>query len=335
MPRAPRIEYAGAVYHVLCRGDRRERIIRGDEDARLFLRTLGETCDRTGWRVHAYVLLPNHYHLLLETPDANLVAGMRWLQSTYTLRFNARHRECGHLFQGRYKALVVDGEEPVYFRLLSDYIHLNPARARLLDRERPKLGSYPWSSYAAYVGRTERPAWLSVDRVLNGQGWDDDRAGRRGYAAYLADRVAECLDEHRGLTKEWKAVRRGWYLGDGAFRQRILDLLSGVVDTKQRSSYAGEGMRAHDEQAAERLLEHGLRAVRWTSEDLQRARPSDVRKQGLVWLLRTSTTVGCGWITEHVQMGHPANTNRAVRAYASPASAAIRLLKINLLNCKD
>jgi hypothetical protein len=281
--------------------------------------------------VHAYVLMPNHYHLLLETPAANLVAGMRWLQSTYTLRFNAHHRECGHLFQGRYKALVVDGAEPEYLRVVSDYIHLNPARARLLDPERPTLAGYPWSSYGAYVGRTERPVWLRVERVLESHGWAADHAGQRGYATYLAGRVAECLAAHPRQPRELTAVRRGWCLGDGAFRQQLLDRLAGVVAAKQRASYAGASMQAHDEQAAERLLAKALRIVPWTPEELQRARPSDARKQGLVWLLRTSTTVGCGWITAHLRMGHPSNISRAMHAYVAPATSASRSLKRKLL----
>ena len=109
MPRKPRVEFAGAVYHVMCRGDRQEEIFWEDGDRECFLDTLWESCDRTGWQIHAYVLMGNHYHLLLETPEANLVAGMRWFQGTYTARFNARHRVCGHLFQGRYKALPETG----------------------------------------------------------------------------------------------------------------------------------------------------------------------------------------------------------------------------------
>ena len=103
----------------------------------------------------------NHYHLLLETPHANLVDGMRWLQGTYTRRFNIRHREWGHLFQGRYKALLVDtaGE---YFLTVSNYIHLNPARAKCFDLERGKLSDYPWSSFRLYLD----PEWLAVDRTL-------------------------------------------------------------------------------------------------------------------------------------------------------------------------
>jgi REP element-mobilizing transposase RayT len=97
MARKARVEYVGAVYHVLDRGDRREAIFQDDGDRRRFLETLGEACGRTGWRVHAYVLMSNHYHLMIETPQANLVAGMRWFQTTWTMRFNARHRLSGHL----------------------------------------------------------------------------------------------------------------------------------------------------------------------------------------------------------------------------------------------
>ena len=132
MARRARIEFSGAIYHVLDRGDRREAIFRTEEDRKLFLDTLGEACRRTGWRVHAYVLMSNHYHLLLETPQPNLISGMHWFQSTYTVRFNRRHRLSGHLFQGRYKAVIVDPEEGSYFVTLSDYIHLNPVRAGLV-----------------------------------------------------------------------------------------------------------------------------------------------------------------------------------------------------------
>src|SRR6059058_422292 len=132
MARALRIEYPGAVYHVVARGNQGQAIFQDDGDRRSFLKTLGEACEKTGWVVHAYVLMSNHYHLLLETPEANLVAGMKWLQGTYTQRNNSRHELRGHLFQGRYKAIVVDGEEESYFQVVSTYIHLNPARAKLI-----------------------------------------------------------------------------------------------------------------------------------------------------------------------------------------------------------
>src|SRR5437867_3460666 len=107
MARPFRLEYPGAIYHLMARGNHGQQIFRGDADRRSLLETLGEACQKTGWRVHAYVLMSNHYHLLLETPEANLVSGMKWLQGTYTQRYNSRHKVRGHLFQGRYKAVVV------------------------------------------------------------------------------------------------------------------------------------------------------------------------------------------------------------------------------------
>ena len=109
MPRKLRVEYPGAIYHVMNRGDRRQAIFRDDRDRERFLATLAEACAKTGWEVHAYCLMPNHFHLVVETPRANLVAGMRWLLGVYTKRFNIRHKFCGHLFAGRYEALTVDG----------------------------------------------------------------------------------------------------------------------------------------------------------------------------------------------------------------------------------
>ena len=167
MPRKPRIEYAGACYHVLSRGDRQEPIFFDDADRRRFLETLTEICERTGWILHAYVLMGNHYHWLLETPEPNLVSGMKWFQGTYTQRFNLRHRLVGHLFQGRYKAIPVEAESPQYFQQLWVYIHLNPVRAGVLDPRRRKLESYGWSSHAEFVTAPRlRPAWLCSERVF-------------------------------------------------------------------------------------------------------------------------------------------------------------------------
>ena len=109
MPRKLRVEYEGAIYHVMNRGDRREPIFLDEEDRQSFLQTLGEACAKTDWQVHAYCLMSNHFHLVVESPRANLVAGMRWFLGTYTSRFNRRHKLSGHLFSGRYKSLIVDG----------------------------------------------------------------------------------------------------------------------------------------------------------------------------------------------------------------------------------
>ena len=142
VPRKPRVEYPGAIYHVMSRGNGRQPIFRGDVDRLDFVKTLAEACEKSGIQAHAYCLMANHFHLVVETPNANLVAGMKWFLSAYTLRYNHRNRLFGHVFSGRYKALVVDGSGDGYLRTVCDYVHLNPVRARLLGPEQ-RLREYP------------------------------------------------------------------------------------------------------------------------------------------------------------------------------------------------
>jgi REP element-mobilizing transposase RayT len=192
--RKGRVEFAGAVYHLLDRGDRREAIFRDQTDHRGFLNTLGEACERTGWRVHAFVLMSNHYHLLVETPQANLIAGMRWFQTTWTARFNRRHGLCGHLFQGRYKAVVVDPDQRDYFAHLSDYIHLNPVRAGIVSLEQ-RLFDYRWSSYPLYAAKERAGERLSRRKEV-------DAGMQRSHDEQEATGMLCASVEHYGMTKE-------------------------------------------------------------------------------------------------------------------------------------
>ena len=330
MPRKPRVEYEGAVYHVMCRGDRQESIFRDGADRDRFLETLRECCGRTGWRIHAYVLMGNHYHLLLETPEPNLVAGMRWFQGTYTARYNARHRECGHLFQGRYKALPVDAEDRGYFLQVSTYIHLNPVRARLVDTAQTPLEKYPWSSYPDYLRSVERRSGVvAVSRVLGELGLADDRAGRREYAAYVKGLSAEMLTENgrKDLEKEWKGIRRGWYLGGEEFRDRILEHVDGVLSRGRRKSFSGSEVMAHDEVAAEALVCVGLKALDLAGQNLSALRKLDDRKKVLAWWVRSQTMVGNRWLAMRLEMGDEGNMSKAIRTVARTPSPAIRRTK--------
>ena len=179
MARKLRVEFEGAAYHVMSRGDQRERIFVDDEDRKLFLATLGEACAKTEWQIHAFCLMSNHFHLVVETPRANLSAGMRWFLGTYTGRYNRRHRLFGHLFSGRFKALNVDAASPGYLKTVCDYVHLNPVRAKLIAAGKP-VRSYAWSSYPEYLRKPgKRLIWLRVERLLGE--WRigrDDAAGR-------------------------------------------------------------------------------------------------------------------------------------------------------------
>ena len=135
MARKLRVEYPGALYHVMSRGDHGDPLFEDDRDRERFVETLGEAALKTGWQVHAYCLMSNHFHLVVETPQGNLAAGMKWLLGTYTGRFNRRHKLFGHLFSGRYKSLVVDGRGTGYLKTVCDYVHLNPVRAKLIGPE--------------------------------------------------------------------------------------------------------------------------------------------------------------------------------------------------------
>ena len=196
MARKLRLEYAGAMYHVMSRGDQRDDIFFDDVDRYDFLRTLAEACGKTDWQVHAFCLMRNHYHLVLETPNANLVAGMAWLQSTYTIRLNNRHKLAGHVLSGRYKAQLVEGSGNGYLRTACDYVHLNPVRARLLALE-DRLLAYPWSSFPLYLSaREHRPRWLRADRLMGEHGIAQDTpAGRQEFERHLERRRLEEVDE--------------------------------------------------------------------------------------------------------------------------------------------
>ncbi|MBS4097912.1 MAG: transposase [Sulfuricella sp.] len=179
MTRPLRLEFPGAIYHVTARGNARAAIFLDDEDRSLFLAVLSECVKRFGWLGHAYCLMDNHYHLLLETPAANLSEGMRHLNGIYTQRFNRRHARVGHVFQGRFKAILVDRES--YLLELCRYVVLNPVRAGMVT----EAAQYAWSSYLATLGAAPVPSWLHTDWLL-GQFGKNRTSARRKYEEFVA-----------------------------------------------------------------------------------------------------------------------------------------------------
>ena len=178
--------------------------------------------------------MPNHFHWVVETPQPNLVAGMKWLLGTYTSRFNRRHKLFGHLFSGRYKSLIVDGSGSGYLKSVGDNVHLNPARAKLVAADAPSK-SFAWSSWPAYLlARSKRPAWLRVDRLLGEWGIPKDSpAGRQ--------RLERALEERRGAEEgeEFKPIRRGWWLGEETFREELLTQMSERLGAEHYGALAG------------------------------------------------------------------------------------------------
>lgn len=302
----------------MCRGNRQEPVFRDGRDNELFLDTLGAAGVRCGWRVHAFCLMGNHYHLLIETPEANLVAGMQWLQGTYTKRFNVRHKERGHLFQGRYKALPVDGRGD-YFYSVAVYIHLNPARIKGFDFERTKLEEYAWSSYPGYLQKIKRPEWLCVERVLNGLNLSDTPAGRRNYRAAVERRVLEMQHsaEPWKLDDEWERIRRGWCFGDSGFRREMTERLDGTLKSKRRESFSGSEIKQHDEKEAERILNLGMKVLGLAEQHLAEQKKGSPAKVALAWLVRKNTCVRNGWIKERLKMGAATNFSDSLRRIES------------------
>ena len=205
MSRSWRIEFPGALYHLLSRGNEGRDIFTEDRDRNIFLDTIGEFSERFDIDVFAYVLMDNHYHLLVRTQDANLKKAMHWFGTTFTLRFNRRHFRNGHLFQGRYKSIIV--ENNAYMLQLSCYIHRNPLRAGIVKR----LADYPWSSYLAYAYDRKAPQWLSTDLILS-QYKKPQR--HRQYR----EKVQKYADEEKRL---WEDLRHGLFLGTKKFVEKI------------------------------------------------------------------------------------------------------------------
>jgi len=218
MARPLRLEFPGAIYHVTSRGNARGAIFLDEQDRVLFLGVLGEAVARFGWLCHAYCLMNNHYHLLLETPDPNLSLGMRQLNGVYTQRFNRRHERVGHVFQGRFTAILVDRDS--YLLELARYVVLNPVRAGAVKNP----ARYPWSSYRASVGAAPTPSWLSTDWIL-GQFAKTRAVARRRYAAFVA--------EGKRRPSPWSALKGQVLIGSEAFVERMRPLLEDKSDLKK------------------------------------------------------------------------------------------------------
>jgi REP element-mobilizing transposase RayT len=301
MPRKKRVEYPGAIYHVMDRGDRREDIYCDDVDRQDFLKTLAEACQKTGWQVHAYCMMRNHFHLVMETPNANLVAGMRWFLSAYTIRLNHRHKLFGHVFSGRYKALIVEGSGSGYLKTVCDYVHLNPVRAKLLKQEDRLLG-YPWSSFGLYLAApAHRPAWMRVDRLLGEHALAADTAANRAEF----ERRMEASRSKKMDPETVASLRRGWCFGSEAFRKQLLEKMDGQLGDHHSGALRQENADAK----AQRIIGEELKRLGWTESDFTEHRKSDPDKLAIAARLRKETTLSIKQIANRVGLGSSKSAN--------------------------
>ena len=317
MARQVRIQFEGAVYRVMAKGDRRESIIGGDKDRRMFIETLSQASEKTGWLVDAWVLMSNHYHLVLRTPQANLVAGMRWLQNTYTRRFNVRNQLWGHVFGGRYKAVLVENREfgsGDYLSNLIDYVHLNPIRAGILNGTTQSLIDYPWSSLSRgyAVSPQKRPCWLKTDDGFGILGLNDSVKGRRLFVQRLEGQArqgvnAPELSEHQSLQS---TLHRGWYWGSEQFREYLLKKVDAAAIRRNRNYQSAQMGRDHGQAEAEKIVQQGLERFGLSKTDLELLPGSDPRKVSIAGFIHQSTTTPQGWTAERLQMKSAANVSQ-------------------------
>ncbi|HEY8994720.1 MAG TPA: transposase [Lacunisphaera sp.] len=313
MARRMRMESEAGVYHVLNRGNYRSDIFRSDKTKAAFLKCLGEACERTGWQVHAWCIMSNHYHLALSTPRANLVDGMQWLQGTFAIRFNRFRQERGHLFQGRYKSLMVDPDGGL--GPLCHYIHLNPVRAGICKV--PDLRRYAWTSLHWLWRGGKADAWYDPRPALAHAGdLQPNRAGVCKYLEYLGW-LAE--DEPARQRQQFDAMSKSWVIGTVEFAKEML---------LEHRELAGRG-RQHAVElnlAREALwaaeLKRELRRMHRTPEELLAAPKSADWKLELAAALKMRTTVTNRWLGINLNLGARDEVCRKLmaRSRAKPAA---------------
>ena len=255
----------------------------------------------------------NHFHLLLATPEPNLVRGMKWWLGVFSQGWNRRRKRRGHVFQGRYKAVVVNGEgSGMYFRIVADYIHLNPVRSGWVGGTTGKtLRSYGWSSFPQYLSK-RRPGWLETGKVLGAFELAEGRKGGAAYGRYLERRAKnrDAVLSDESLSE----LRRGWYLGEESFGEKLAGALKGSLP-KKRASVSGAQVRAHDEEEAKRLVGLLLDKLGLPSGRVALAgRGKFQREKALICgVVRSRTSVSNGWLAERLSMGHVSSVTRALR----------------------
>ncbi|MEO0454736.1 MAG: transposase [Verrucomicrobiota bacterium] len=320
MGRQIRIEFAGAIYHVMARGDRQEQIVDDDEDRRRFEQLWVEAIERSGWQVFAWVLMTNHYHAVIRTPEPNLVDGMRWVQNTWTKRYNARHQQWGHLFGGRYKAILC--AEGQYLHALINYVHLNPVRAGLVKRTRP-LYDFQWCSLADYSkGTTKRRKWVEASEGLKHMGFEDTATGRKKYLRGLEKLVNWDEKQAAGKTQIegqslQSTLKRGWYFGAQTFKEDLLKKLEKLKKSKSNrlrpvDGYVMGETKDYGIKQAQKILHEGLKYYDLKRNHLKDLKKGDPRKVVIATLIRQRTTISLGWISEQLWMGATPRISGAV-----------------------
>ena len=294
MARKLRLEYPGACYHIINRGNYRRDLFATDGAKAAFQACLFEACARSAWHLHAFVVMRNHYHLALETPEGNLVAGMQWLQATFASRFNRLRDERGHLFQGRYKAIVV--EEGLPFAGVAAYVHLNPVRAGI--RPLDWLAEYRFSSYPFLRQPARRPPWLRLDLTLaNAGGLPDTRDGWQRYDEYLQRELQQGPAGRRGARGN---LNRGWALGSAEFKAALLRDHTVAALTRAWEVSGAAEIRVGQ---WETKLAEGLRVIGRSPDELRTRPKGKPWKLALALHLKQTSQASNAWLGGALHLG--------------------------------
>lgn len=274
MARPLRLEHPGALWHITSRGNERRAIFRDDADRTAFLSVLAKAVERFAWRLHAYVLMGNHYHLLLETPEPNLSRGMHRVNTLYCQEFNKRHARTGHLLQGRFKAILVERE--AHLLELVRYVVLNPVRAGIVS----SAGDWPWSNYGSTAGLRRSPRWLETDWTISQFG--DGEGARLAYREFVAAGVVE-------LAEPWKGIAGQLFLGSEGFRQRMLRL----VRSAPVSPEVPRDQRLPSRPTVEEVIGASARVLGFDVREIRRPKRTPLRL-AVAYIVRqdTLTTLG-------------------------------------------
>lgn len=304
MARRLRIQFPGARYHVINRGNLRHDIFTTAGARRSFVGVTGEACGKFGWRMHAYVVMRNHFHFALETPEPNLVAGMHWLQSTFAVRLLRFHGQHGHVFQGRYKSPVIQDE--AHLARVCDYIHLNPVRAGVVTAER--LEQFTSSSLSAWLAGSA-PTWLRPAVVLEAAGCANQSKPWLEYSAYL---VAIAKGDSKDDRMVRGAFSRDWAIGTAAWRKTQAREHAHLALAPELSQSEVKELQS---ERWERALESALQERGRLPAELASAPKSAPWKRVLARQLRDAVAPPYRWLAEKLYMGKPGS----VRAYVHAA----------------
>lgn len=308
MARKLRIEYPGALHHVINRGNYRRDLFESVGAAKAFLEVLDDAAAKFGWRIHAYVLMNNHFHIAIETPQPTLGEGMHWLQSTIATRFNRLRSESGHLFQGRYKQLVI--EDFAALARVVDYIHLNPCRAKVVSPE--QVTGYRWSSLQALL-RGPRPDGLVAKDWLQARGgWTDDQAGLEAYATYLSE-LAQ--DEKQWESAGLVGLSKGWAIGTHAWKKA---LAKAYAQQSVPVGLARDEINELRETRWEAALEDSLKEKGKSVDDLLTKPWKQEWKIALAREIRQNSGASIAWLATHLHLG----AATSLRSYLHQAKKA-------------